>query len=54
MEKFVGALEKKGYRIVAGYGQFKKVSFRIGHMGDLQEADMKDLFAVMDETLKEI
>lgn len=54
VEKFVGALEKKGYRIVAGYGQFKKVSFRIGHMGDLQEADMKALFAVMDETLKEI
>lgn len=54
VEKFVGALEKKGYRIVVGYGQFKKVSFRIGHMGDLQEADMKGLFAVMDETLKEI
>jgi aspartate aminotransferase-like enzyme len=54
VEKFVNALEGKGYRIVTGYGQFKKVSFRIGHMGDLQEADMKGLFAVMDETLKEI
>lgn len=52
--KFVGALEKKGYRIVAGYGKFRDVSFRIGHMGDLQEADMKELFAVMDETLGEL
>jgi len=54
VEKFVAALETKGYRIVAGYGQFKKVSFRIGHMGDLMEKDMKELFGVMDETFKTI
>jgi aspartate aminotransferase-like enzyme len=52
VEKFVAALETKGFRIVTGYGQFKKVSFIIGHMGDLQEKDMKELFSVMETTLK--
>jgi aspartate aminotransferase-like enzyme len=54
VEQFVAALEAKGYRIVAGYGQFKKVSFRIGNMGDLQEGDMRELYAIMDETLADL
>lgn len=54
VEKFVAALETKGFRIVTGYGQFKKVSFRIGHMGDIMADDMNELFGVMNETLAEI
>ncbi|MFX0102960.1 MAG: pyridoxal-phosphate-dependent aminotransferase family protein [Candidatus Hodarchaeota archaeon] len=51
---FVKKVEKKGYRIVNGYGKLKDKTFRIGHMGDLQESDMTELFGVLDETLKEI
>lgn len=52
--KFVKVLLDKGYRIVNGYGDLKDKTFRIGHMGDLQPDDMKELFGVMDETLQEL
>ncbi|MHA1791120.1 MAG: pyridoxal-phosphate-dependent aminotransferase family protein [Promethearchaeota archaeon] len=52
--KFVSTLEQKGYRIVNGYGPLKNKTFRIGHMGDLQESDMNELFGVMDATLKDL
>ncbi|MHA1698860.1 MAG: pyridoxal-phosphate-dependent aminotransferase family protein [Promethearchaeota archaeon] len=50
--KFVKTAEKRGYRIVNGYGPLKNKTFRIGHMGDLQESDMKELFGVLDEILE--
>lgn len=49
--KMVKTLEAKGYRIVDGYKSLKGKTFRIGHMGDLQPADMEGLFAVLDEVL---
>ena len=34
-----------------GYGALKGKNFRIAHMGDLQMADMEELFAAIDEYL---
>ncbi len=36
-------------RIAGGYGQIKPTTFRIAHMGELTLADMRALFAAMEE-----
>jgi aspartate aminotransferase-like enzyme len=53
-DKFHAALKGKGYEISNGYGEVKQRTFRIGHMGDLRPADIKELLKVMDETLEEL
>jgi len=52
-DKFHASLKTKGYEISNGYGDVKQITFRIGHMGDTQPADVKGLLKVMDETLEE-
>jgi aspartate aminotransferase-like enzyme len=52
-DKFHTTLKSKGYEISGGYGEVKKTTFRIGHMGDLTPAKIKELLKVMDETLEE-
>jgi aspartate aminotransferase-like enzyme len=47
-------LREKGFEISPGYGKVKDATFRIGHMGDLQVADIKALLKVMDVTLEEM
>jgi len=45
-------LRQRGMIISNGYGaKLKNKTFRIAHMGDLQLADMEDLFATIDEFL---
>ena len=44
-------LREKGMIISNGYGALKGKNFRIAHMGDLQMADMEELFAAIDEVL---
>jgi predicted phosphoserine aminotransferase len=41
-------LRTKGMIISNGYGSLKGKAFRIAHMGDLQMADMEELFAALD------
>ncbi|MCO6450396.1 MAG: alanine--glyoxylate aminotransferase family protein [Caldilineales bacterium] len=41
----------KGMVIGNGYGQLKNQAFRIAHMGELTEADMAELFGVLDDYL---
>jgi len=53
-DTFHSALKEKGYEISNGYGKIKDTTFRIGHMGDLTVADIKELIEKMDETLEEI
>jgi aspartate aminotransferase-like enzyme len=53
-DKFHAALKAKGYEISNGYGDVKQTTFRIGHMGDITPAMMKQLLSVMDETLEEM
>ena len=52
-DKFHSSLKAKGYEISNGYGEVKKTTFRIGHMGDLTPERVKGLLKVMDETLEE-
>jgi predicted phosphoserine aminotransferase len=52
----VSALNKflatKGLNISDGYGALKQKTFRIAHMADMQESDMRELFAAIGEFLK--
>jgi aspartate aminotransferase-like enzyme len=52
-DKFHASLKSKGYEISNGYGEVKQRTFRIGHMGDVTPAKIKELLKVMDETLEE-
>lgn len=46
-------LRSQGMILSNGYGKpLKNVTFRIAHMGDLQVADMEELFAAVDRYLK--
>jgi aspartate aminotransferase-like enzyme len=45
-------LGKRGAMISNGYGDLKEKTFRIGHMGDLQVADIEWLLAQIDDILK--
>ena len=53
-DRFHTALKARGYEISGGYGGVKEKTFRIGHMGDLTPARVKDLLSVMDEVLEEM
>ena len=53
-DTFHTALKSKGYEISNGYGDVKSSTFRIGHMGDITPARLKELLSVMDETLEEM
>jgi predicted phosphoserine aminotransferase len=44
-------LDAKGMVISDGYGKLKDKAFRIAHMGDLTEQDMRELFDAMGEFL---
>jgi len=44
-------LKQRGMTISNGYGDLKGKTFRIAHMGDVTDADMAELLAVMDEFL---
>jgi aspartate aminotransferase-like enzyme len=52
-DKFHASLKSKGYEISNGYGEVKQTTFRIGHMGDITPARVKELLKVMDGTLEE-
>ncbi|HTQ78973.1 MAG TPA: alanine--glyoxylate aminotransferase family protein [Thermoanaerobaculia bacterium] len=53
-QAIVKGLGAKGYTIGGGYGDWKPTTFRIGHMGQVQESDLDGLFAVTDEVLSGI
>lgn len=46
-------LKQRGMRIANGYGPLKNITFRIAHMGEIQMSDLDELFAAMDEYLKQ-
>ena len=45
-------LKKRGMRIANGYGALKNITFRIAHMGEIQISDLDELFAAMEEYLR--
>ncbi|MEO6062979.1 MAG: alanine--glyoxylate aminotransferase family protein, partial [Thermoflexales bacterium] len=54
----VGALNKalaaRGLSIADGYGGLKGKTFRIAHMADTTEAEMRELFAAMNDYLSHV
>lgn len=52
-DSFNSKLKAKGFEISNGYGDVKETTFRIGHMGDIQPAGLKQLLSAMDEILEE-
>ena len=46
------ALGKRGFMISNGYGDLKEKTFRIAHMGDVTDAELKELLDNIDDILK--
>ena len=46
------ALGKRGFTISNGYGDLKEKTFRIAHMGDVTDAELKELLDHLDDILK--
>ena len=44
-------LGRRGFAISNGYGKLKEKTFRIGHMGDIESADLEVLFKTIEEIL---
>lgn len=51
-DDFHKKLKAKGYEISNGYGDVKEKTFRIGHMGDVTPAGIKELLATMDSIIE--
>jgi aspartate aminotransferase-like enzyme len=49
--EIVAALEARGFTVSSGYGDWKATTFRVGHMGEVQESDLEGLLAALDEIL---
>lgn len=52
-DEFHKKLKAEGYEISNGYGEVKEKTFRIGHMGDITPARLRELLAVMDRIMEE-
>ncbi|HVS02124.1 MAG TPA: alanine--glyoxylate aminotransferase family protein [Thermoanaerobaculia bacterium] len=48
---WVQALARRGFTVGGGYGDWKRDTFRIGHMGEVSEADLDGLLAALDDVL---
>lgn len=53
-DAFHTKLKAQGYEISNGYGEVKEKTFRIGHMGDLTPARVKELLSVMGDIMEEM
>jgi aspartate aminotransferase-like enzyme len=52
--KLVNLAKAQGYLINGGYGKIKGTTFRISNMGDETEATMGQLFAALDNAMKQL
>lgn len=53
-QAIVNKLKDRGIVIGGGYGDWKPTTFRIGHMGQVQESDLEALLGEIDDILKEL
>ena len=51
-QAIVKKLTERGITIGGGYGDWKPTTFRIGHMGQVQESDLEALLGEIDDILK--
>jgi aspartate aminotransferase-like enzyme len=47
-------VKDQGFLIDGGYGKIKGTTFRISNMGDETEATMKQLYAALDNGMKQL
>ncbi len=47
-------MKARGYELAAGYGKFKKTSFRIGHMGYMPKEYIEEMLQNLKEVLREL
>jgi len=47
-------MREKGYELAKGYGQFKKTTFRIGHMGYMPDEYIDEMLKALEEVLDEL
>jgi len=52
--KLVSLVKNQGFLINGGYGKIKGTTFRVSNMGDETEATMGQLFAAMDDAMKQL
>ena len=52
--KLTKLVKDRGFLINGGYGKIKGTTFRISNMGDETESSMGELFAAMDEAMKQL
>jgi aspartate aminotransferase-like enzyme len=51
-EEIRSELRRRGYTIGGGYGQWKSVTLRIGHMGDISMVSLEAMLDVLDEVAR--
>lgn len=49
--ELVARLGRHGFTVAGGYGKWKQETFRIGHMGEVRESDLDELFAAIEEEI---
>ena len=50
--ELVARLARRGFVVAGGYGRWKPTTFRIGHMGEVREADLDALFVALEEEVR--
>jgi len=45
--RLLAEMERRGFRLAAGYGALKSATFRIGHLGDLTVGETEDMLAAL-------
>ncbi|MFX1314712.1 MAG: pyridoxal-phosphate-dependent aminotransferase family protein [Promethearchaeota archaeon] len=52
--KMISMLLGEGYRIVNGYGDLVNITFRIGHMGEIQLNDLKEMLEILTDIIDKL
>jgi aspartate aminotransferase-like enzyme len=53
-QAIVKGVAERGFTIGGGYGDWKATTFRIGHMGEVQESDLETLLGEIDGVLEKV
>jgi aspartate aminotransferase-like enzyme len=44
----------RGHQLGEGYGELKRSTFRIGHMGDHTEVTLAQMLSIADDVIREL
>ena len=47
-------MRKRGFELAKGYGRIKKITFRIGNMGDIKDEDIDEMLKNLREVIEEL